>query len=97
MCDDLWGSADAGVVCSQLGFNRQGKSSTIEETTILIVLFSGAQATSLSQFGQGSGAIHLDNVQCAGTETTLLQCTYAPIHNCAHFEDAGVICVNGSG
>ena len=53
---------------------------------------SGAQGTSFSQFGQGTGPIHLDNVQCSGTETSLLQCTYSPIHNCGHIEDAGVIC-----
>ena len=59
-------------------------------------MYIGAQGASFSQFGQGIGPIHLDNVQCTGTENSLLQCTYSPIHNCAHFEDAGVICVNGS-
>ena len=45
-------------------------------------------------FGQGTGAIYLDNVQCTGTELTLLSCSANPIgnHNCAHSEDAGVEC-----
>ena len=34
----------------------------------------------------------MDNVQCTGNEGLLLNCTYQPDHNCAHFEDAGVTC-----
>ena len=49
-----------------------------------------------SGFSDGTGDIWLDNVQCRGTETRLVDCPHLPIgtHNCAHSEDAGVRCPN---
>ena len=37
----------------------------------------------------------LNNVNCAGTETRLIDCPASPIgsNNCSHIEDAGVFCV----
>ncbi|XP_042557287.1 deleted in malignant brain tumors 1 protein-like [Dipodomys spectabilis] len=45
-------------------------------------------------FGEGSGDIFLDNLQCAGMERFLGQCAHSGWleHNCGHHEDAGVIC-----
>ena len=45
-------------------------------------------------FGEGSGNILIDNIDCSGNEQTLLHCTSAPIgeHNCGSEEDAGVRC-----
>ena len=43
-------------------------------------------------FGQGSGTILMDNVQCNGTEFYLTNCTHITSHNCWHGEDAGVRC-----
>uniref|UniRef100_A0A8C6ZSI2 Macrophage receptor MARCO-like n=1 Tax=Nothoprocta perdicaria TaxID=30464 RepID=A0A8C6ZSI2_NOTPE len=42
----------------------------------------------------GSGEIWLDNVNCQGTERSLLECSASPwgVHNCLHNEDAGVEC-----
>ena len=50
-----------------------------------------AIALSEAYFGEGTGPIHLDNIICTGSETSLLDCGYSP-HDCGHFEDAGVIC-----
>ena len=51
----------------------------------------------MARFGQGSGPIHLDNVQCSGTEQRLVACPANPVgdHDCRHHEDAGVRCQPG--
>ncbi|XP_069030839.1 neurotrypsin [Embiotoca jacksoni] len=57
--------------------------------------FNGvAKARSMAYFGEGRGPIHLDNVQCSGTETSLGQCPAegGDGHDCRHSEDAGIIC-----
>ncbi|XP_047466112.1 HHIP-like protein 1 isoform X2 [Mugil cephalus] len=79
VCDDLWTIKNARVVCQQLGFQYTLK------------------ASKNSEFGEGKNLqILLDDVQCEGTESSLLDCQHAGVgtHNCAHSEDAGVICSN---
>lgn len=79
VCDDLWTTKNAMVVCRQLGFRYALK------------------AAKNSEFGEGKDLrILLDDVQCDGTESSLLDCRHAGVgtHNCAHYEDAGVICGN---
>ena len=46
-------------------------------------------------FEQGEGPIFIDDVGCFGNESMILQCVSEDVlgtHNCAHSEDAGVIC-----
>lgn len=46
----------------------------------------------LLEYGNGTGAILMDNVNCLSNERTILDCYYLTYHNCEHFEDVGVIC-----
>ena len=40
----------------------------------------------------------LDNVQCQGTDESVLQCPANPsrVHNCGSHETAGVVCVDSA-
>ena len=78
VCDDFWDLNDATVVCRQLGYLR------------------AVFAYRTSQFGEGTGPIWLDNIHCTGTELRLDQCPHNGIgvHDCIHFEDAGVRCTS---
>ena len=58
---------------------------------------TGSQAFRGAHFGEGSDPIHLDTVDCFGTEQRLVNCRANPVgvHNCGHHEDAGVRCQPG--
>ncbi|XP_051896701.1 antigen WC1.1-like [Pristis pectinata] len=76
VCDDSWDLADAQVVCKQLGCGN-------------------ALDTKLSgHCGESSDTIWLDELSCSGDESFLWQCPSAPWgeHDCAHKEDATVMC-----
>ncbi|PIK52969.1 putative deleted in malignant brain tumors 1 protein-like isoform X4 [Apostichopus japonicus] len=79
VCDDEWDIHDADVVCRQLGYS------------------GGESAPGFAYFGEGITPILLDNVQCNGNENSLNDCVKNDIgvHNCAHSEDAGVVCNDG--
>uniref|UniRef100_A0A8C5S544 SRCR domain-containing protein n=1 Tax=Laticauda laticaudata TaxID=8630 RepID=A0A8C5S544_LATLA len=52
------------------------------------------QALPNAAFGEGTGSIFLDQLQCKGNESSLEECSHKPwgVHDCLHKEDAGVIC-----
>ena len=47
-----------------------------------------------ARFGEGSGRIWLDDVECVGNESSITKCQHRGwgSHNCGHGEDASVIC-----
>lgn len=78
VCDDMFNMKAADVVCKQLGFP------------------AAVHVAKRAELGAGGVGVSilLDDVECEGTEKTLLQCKHAKIgkHNCSHDEDVGVIC-----
>ena len=55
--------------------------------------YPDAVAAPLSaHYGQGTGPVWLDNVQCLGNESDIFACARNGHHNCWHDEDASVEC-----
>ena len=52
-----------------------------------------------AHYGQGTGSILLDDVNCSGFESTLFSCNHrgVGIHNCDHSKDFSVRCGNIEG
>ena len=86
---ELWYSDQWNTVCDD--------SWGINDATVVCqqLGYRGAvTAHHSAHFGQGSGQILLDDLQCTGREGSLLECGHSGItsHNCGHHEDASVTC-----
>ena len=78
VCNDYLSCTDGLVVCRQLGYNIGVKSIVLDSV----------------MFGAGEGPIWMDDVECTGSEESILNCTHRGfgVHNCNHRADVGIVC-----
>lgn len=89
---EIYVDGEWGTVCDDL-WSLQNAAVVCRQLGFSFAL----KASRHAEFGEGKHLrILLDDVQCEGTEETLLNCQHAGvfIHNCGHHEDTGVICSN---
>lgn len=60
-------------------------------SSVHLFMYTGV-ALPNSFFGVGSGPVQLSNVQCSGSENSLLDCSHNLTAHCPRFRDAGVTC-----
>jgi len=60
--------------------------------------YIGGSAKISAYFGEGSGLIMLDDVNCNGRESTIFACSHKFFgeHDCEHYEDVGIVCYGES-
>ena len=66
--------------------------------TLSIILHCLAATALYTGFPPGVHEIWLDNVNCYGNETRLIDCPANPLgsHNCQHADDVGVMCTGAT-
>ena len=84
VCRNGWSNQDAKVICRQLGYPEGNHQS----------LVNGIE---YGYYGEGTGEIWLDDVDCTGTENSITECSHNgwANHDCGHNEDPGVVCLTG--
>ena len=65
--------------------------------TVNIFIHAASISIGSAYFGPGTGLINLNNVECMGTEQTILDCTFSGPINCNHGDDASVVCLLSQG
>ena len=72
----------------------QTSTYTHDVTYVCGFMSTDAIAFSRAHFGAGTGTIHLDNVDCSGSENNLIDCPRSSFVSCSggHSKDAGVRC-----
>ncbi len=83
-----------GFIKHQIGYICHNMYLAVHRYTYNVYLTRIGAVALTTGFTNGAGQIWLDNVQCRGTETRLIDCPRNALgsHNCVHAEDAGVNC-----
>lgn len=86
---EIFHNGDWGTVCDD-GWDLEDAKVVCRQLACGEVM----KATNEAYFGQGTGNILLENVQCKGNESSIEECSNPGwgTHQCGHKEDAGVIC-----
>ncbi|XP_046547672.1 low-density lipoprotein receptor-related protein 5-like [Haliotis rubra] len=89
---DVYANGEWGTICDDHWDNKD--ASVV--CSMLGYNRENALATSNVQVSSGSGLIYMDEVNCTGTETHIVQCGFTEenwaVHDCSHQEDAGITC-----
>ena len=71
----------------------------IQDANVICRMLNFTQATRTlgsAYFGPGLGVIILDDVQCSGSESNIVDCPHNGFrnHDCDHYEDTSVVCTD---
>ena len=91
---EVYHNGEWGTVCDD-GWDLNDAQVVCNE----LGLGNAINATNRGFYGQGRGRIWLDNVECVGTEKSIVNCSHGGwgiLRSCYHSEDTGLKCVSGT-